>query len=79
MAFDSFGAFLSMEGHGPYVWACYITFFAVLVPLMFGSYRRRAAAMESCRRGFEMQEGGKGGKASAGSSATFSRVTVSHD
>jgi len=79
MAFDSFGAFLSMEGHGPYVWACYITFFAVLVPLMVWSYRRRTAAMESCRRGFEIQEGEKGPAASSGAAATFSRVTVSQD
>ncbi len=79
MAFDSFAAFVSMEGHGPYVWACYITFFVVLVQLMVWSYRRRSAAVESCRRGFEIQEGEKGAGASSGASATFSRVTVSQD
>lgn len=79
MAFDSFAAFVSMEGHGPYVWACYITFFAVLVPLMIRSYRRRTSAMESCRRGFEHQDKEKNPAVPSGASATFSRVTVSQD
>jgi heme exporter protein D len=31
--FDSLDAFLNMKGHGPYVWACYILVYAILVYL----------------------------------------------
>jgi heme exporter protein D len=31
MSFESFGAFLAMGGHGPYVWSCYGLTLAVLL------------------------------------------------
>ncbi|WP_100639468.1 heme exporter protein CcmD [Marinobacter salexigens] len=79
MAFDSFSAFIAMEGHGPYVWACYAVFFVLMVVMMAGSVRSRAAIIESCRRGYEFQAD-KGKVASApASSASFARVNVSQD
>ncbi|MCL1481900.1 MAG: heme exporter protein CcmD [Marinobacter sp.] len=61
MAFDSFGAFLAMEGHGPYVWASYGVFFVLMAVLMVGSYRRRNAVLQklpSARR-FPLVAGAK--------------------
>lgn len=31
--FESLDAFFTMTGHGPYVWACYVIVFAVLLYL----------------------------------------------
>jgi heme exporter protein D len=31
--FESLDAFLTMKGHGPYVWACYILVYAILIYL----------------------------------------------
>ncbi|MBK1885552.1 MULTISPECIES: heme exporter protein CcmD [Marinobacter] len=79
MAFDSFSAFISMEGHGPYVWACYAVFFVLMAVMMVGSVRSRTAVIESCRRGYEFQaDKGKVATAST-SSASFARVNVSQD
>lgn len=81
MAFDSFSAFIVMEGHGPYVWACYAVFSVLLVAMMIWSVRARKAAIESCRRGYEFQvEKSKVASASTStSSASFARVNVSQD
>ncbi|SNB55043.1 heme exporter protein D [Marinobacter sp. es.042] len=79
MAFDSFSAFMVMEGHGPYVWACYAAFFLLMIGLMVGSLRRRKAAVEACRRGYELQEGPQGPQAASASAASFTRVRVSQD
>ncbi|AXS82385.1 heme exporter protein CcmD [Marinobacter sp. Arc7-DN-1] len=79
MAFDSFSAFLVMGGHGPYVWACYGVFFILMVAMMVWSVIRRKAAIESCRRGYELQAGRSEQQAVRGSAASFTRVNVSHD
>lgn len=79
MAFDSFSAFLVMEGHGPYVWACYGVFFLLMIAMMVWSVRRRKAAIESCRRGYEFQAGRSEQEAARGSAASFTRVNVSQD
>lgn len=94
MAFDSFSAFMTMEGHGPYVWSCYAVFFVLMAVMMVWSVRSRKAAIESCRRGYEFQAGMRHGdsiesSAENGSekskvaysapSATFARVDVSQD
>ncbi|GBO83050.1 heme exporter protein CcmD [Marinobacter salsuginis] len=76
MAFDSFSAFMVMEGHGPYVWSCYAAFFLLMIGLMVWSLRRRKAAIEACRRGYEFQAGQQDASASA---ASFTRVKVSQD
>lgn len=77
MAFDSFSAFMVMEGHGPYVWSCYAAFFLLIIGLMVWSLRRRNAAIEACRRGYELQAGQKDQQAA--SAASFTRVKVSQD
>lgn len=41
MRFDSFSAFLFMEGHGPYVWTCYAVFVLGLAGVAFWSARQR--------------------------------------
>ncbi|MEC7377466.1 MAG: heme exporter protein CcmD [Pseudomonadota bacterium] len=79
MAFDSFSAFVVMEGHGPYVWACYGVFFLLMIALMAGSLRRRRAVIESCRRGYERQSDGHGQQASQQPAAAFTRIKVSQD
>jgi len=77
MAFDSFSAFMVMEGHGPYVWSCYAAFFLLMIGLMVWSVRRRKAAIETCRRGYEFQAGRQDPQAT--SAASFTRVKVSQD
>ncbi|WP_417500797.1 heme exporter protein CcmD [Marinobacter sp.] len=79
MAFDSFAAFVSMEGHGPYVWACYAVFFVLMIVLMAGSVRSRNAAIESCRRRYEFQADKSTVAAAPTTSASFARVNVSQD
>ncbi|BES71939.1 hypothetical protein RE428_29570 [Marinobacter nanhaiticus D15-8W] len=41
MAFDSLQSFWVMDGHGPYVWTCYIVFFAALIGLAVWSLGQR--------------------------------------
>ncbi|HEA53998.1 hypothetical protein LCGC14_1536710 [marine sediment metagenome] len=90
MAFDSFSAFMAMEGHGPYVWSCYAMFFVLMMVMMVWSVRSRKAAIESCRRGYEFQAGKLHGDSIESSSekskvaysapsAAFERVDVSQD
>ncbi|MGO1501925.1 MAG: heme exporter protein CcmD [Marinobacter sp.] len=79
MAFDSFSAFITMEGHGPYVWACYAVFFVLLAAMMIWSVRARNAAIESCRRGYEFQAQKSKIDSSVTPSASFARVNVSQD
>ncbi|PPI86129.1 heme exporter protein CcmD [Marinobacter maroccanus] len=79
MAFDSFSAFMVMEGHGPYVWSCYAAFFLLMIGLMVWSLRRRKAAIEACRRGYEFQAGRNDQQAASASAASFNRVKVSQD
>jgi heme exporter protein D len=50
MAFDSFGAFLAMGGHGPYVWACYAVFFLLMGAMTWWSLHQRQVAIAQQRR-----------------------------
>ena len=79
MAFESFSAFMVMEGHGPYVWACYGVFFLLMSAIMVWSVRRRQAVIESCRRGYELQTGRSEQQAARTAAASFTRVNVSQD
>lgn len=82
MAFDSFGAFLAMEGHGPYVWACYGVFFLLMAVLMISSYRRRAAVLQSCRQhasGRTQRAQKPDSDTASAAAASFARVDVSQD
>ncbi|MBW7470334.1 heme exporter protein CcmD [Marinobacter sp. M216] len=78
MAFESLAAFLSMDGHGPYVWTCYGAFFVLMAVMMVWSVRRRRAVIESCRRRYESLESRDVG-ATTRAAATFTRVNVSQD
>ncbi len=62
MAFDSLQAFIVMEGHGPYVWACYIVFFILLGWLVAWSFsqRRRLQADQRRQWQFEAQNSKQG-------------------
>ncbi|WP_417513880.1 heme exporter protein CcmD [Marinobacter sp.] len=79
MAFDSFSAFVAMEGHGPYVWACYAVFFVLMLWMMIGSVRSRNTIIDACRRGYEFQADKSKVEASSPPSASFARVNVSQD
>lgn len=79
MAFDSFSAFMVMEGHGPYVWSCYAAFFLLMIGLIVWSLRRRKAVIEACRRGYEFEAGRQDHRAAPASAASFTRVKVSQD
>ncbi|WP_165856658.1 heme exporter protein CcmD [Marinobacter sp. JSM 1782161] len=46
MAFDSWQAFWSMGGHGPYVWTCYGVFLLALVVLVSASVGQRRRAIQ---------------------------------
>jgi len=78
MAFDSFSAFLTMEGHGPYVWACYAVFFVLLAAMAHWSVRARKTVIDACRRGYEFQAD-KSKTAAPAPAASFARVNVSQD
>jgi len=79
MAFDSFSAFLAMEGHGPYVWTCYAVFVVFVAGMMIWSARRNRAVIEECKRRFDQQQGTSGQDVRQKAPATFTRVEVSQD
>lgn len=82
MAFDSFGAFLAMDGHGPYVWVCYGVFFILMALLMVGSYRRRSAVLQRCRQpaGCRSRPASKPNSARVpAAAASFTRIDISQD
>jgi heme exporter protein D len=78
MKFDSFSAFITMGGHGPYVWACYGVFFVFLSAVMIWSVQRQKAVIDACRRVHELRNTDGSDQASR-ASATFTRVNVSKD
>jgi len=69
MKFDSFSAFLAMDGHGLYVWLCYgVGFFVFLCMLMFSLRKRSTIAKEVyqlSRRNQSNKSTGKAGLMSA--------------
>lgn len=79
MAFESLSAFILMEGHGPYVWACYGVFFLLMVLLMVGSARQRRSVIEIYRRHHRDLSGGVRAQPAEQPSASFTRVKISQD
>jgi len=79
MAFDTFSAFIAMEGHGPYVWACYAVFLVMLIGMMVWSARSNRQVLGDCRRRYRQQA--QSHRASSGSrpEASFTRVDISRD
>ena len=75
MAFDSFGAFIAMDGHGPYVWACYGVFFLMMGAVAWWSLRQRRLLMTLQRR----QMSGSQVRDDRPPSASFTRIEPSQD
>lgn len=75
MAFDSLGAFIAMEGHGPYVWTCYFVFFVLMGAISFWSLRQRRFVIEQQRRRTDSRA--MPDKSPAG--ASFTRIEPSQD
>ncbi len=75
MAFDSFGAFMIMEGHGPYVWTCYFVFFLLMGTVSLWSLRQRRFVITQYRR--QAERGPVREKSPAG--ASFTRIEPSQD
>jgi len=78
MAFDSFSAFIAMEGHGPYVWVCYAVFAVLLGGLMIWSVKRNRVALGDCQRRHET-ESRASARAPGKAAATFTRVEIPQD
>ncbi|GGC75109.1 heme exporter protein CcmD [Marinobacter halophilus] len=78
MAFDSFSAFIAMEGHGPYVWACYAVFVVLLAGLMVWSVKRNQSVLGACQRRYET-DAKTSGQTTRKAPATFTRVEISQD
>ncbi|MBE0485278.1 heme exporter protein CcmD [Marinobacter sp.] len=78
MAFDSLSAFIVMEGHGPYVWACYAVFAVLLGGMMLWSAKRNHSVIEACQRRYEA-DAKTSAQPNRNASATFARVEISQD
>lgn len=79
MAFDSFNAFLVMDGHGPYVWTCYGVFFLLMGLLAWLSVFERHQVVRAQRLQHNLQSTSKGSNGSwgQGSDAGFQRIQPS--
>ena len=75
MAFDSFAAFMAMDGHGPYVWTCYAVFFLLMGAVTWWSLRQRRVIIAQQRR--RMDSAPVRGERSA--TASFTRIEPSQD
>lgn len=75
MAFDSFGAFIVMEGHGPYVWTCYFVFFLLMAAVTFWSLRQRRFVIAQQRRRADSTPA----PAQNPAGASFTRIEPSQD
>jgi heme exporter protein D len=80
MEFDSFDAFLVMGGHGSYIWACYIVFFALsLVLIQWSRTQRRAVLHRLARRQAGLTTAGPIRASNGKASADFARVESLND
>lgn len=78
MAFDSFSAFIWMEGHGPYVWTCFAVFALLLGGQMIGSLQRHRRVMRSLHRQNMMSgEDPRQSRQPVAASASFAPVQTS--
>ena len=53
--FENFEAFISMGGHGPYVWAAYGLSLAIMAWLALAPLRRQRALLADMRQRMEAQ------------------------
>lgn len=56
MQFDSFTDFLVMGGHGPYVWAAYLAFFAVVLGSVLAARWQYQSIVTQQRRMARLEE-----------------------
>lgn len=75
MAFDSFGAFIAMEGHGPYVWTCYFVFVLLMGAIVLWSLRQRRFVIGQQRRRMDIAQG----RDQSPAGASFTRIEPSQD
>lgn len=75
MAFDSFGAFIAMEGHGPYVWACYFVFFLLMGAITLWSLRQRRSVIAQQRH----RPDSTPLRSTSSAGASFTRIEPSRD
>lgn len=77
MAFDSFAAFIAMEGHGPYVWTCYGVFVLLMGWLAVWSLRQRKAVARAQLRQLQRLEAGTRTVGREAAAASFTRINPS--
>lgn len=53
--FESFADFMTMSGHGPYVWACYGITFLIVSYLLVSPVRQKAALKRQLQRQYAQQ------------------------
>ena len=54
--FESLDAFLAMNNHGPYVWACYVIVFSVLVYLTLSPVLSKRAFLKQQKKLNQLQK-----------------------
>lgn len=79
MAFESFSAFITMDGHGPYVWTCYGVFFALFILLAWLSVAERRRVIRQQRFQQQLQSTRKDDSSAflASGQAGFQRIQSS--
>lgn len=80
MAFDSFSAFIHMEGHGPYVWVCYGAFFLLFGLLAWYSVfeRRQVVRAQRFQQQLDSSRADDSGAWARAGEASFQRIQSSH-
>jgi heme exporter protein D len=54
--FESLDAFIAMKGHGPYVWACYILVYAILIYLTLSPVLSKKAFLKQQKKLLTIQK-----------------------
>lgn len=54
--FESLNAFIAMKGHGPYVWACYILVYAILIYLTLSPVLSKKAFLKQQKKLLTLQK-----------------------
>lgn len=54
--FESLDAFLAMNGHGPYVWACYVIVFSILAYLSLRPVLSKRAFLKQQKKLIQLQK-----------------------
>lgn len=54
--FDSIAAFFAMNGHGPYVWACYAITFAILLALVIAPLVQKKSFLKQQKKWQQLQK-----------------------